>query len=168
MIGSNKRGIRRTATRVRLAVAAAVLVGGGAAGVAAVAASHSGAMTAQSAGYTRQALSEPKALSSAMNGWSKSPGRSLTTLSEMTPMRTFNMTAWHHAILAVQRGTVVAAAKKEFVVKSSNHTLAAVAPVPQYEVPERRRQQGRDGRHDRRHHGGARAHEREGEGPRQR
>jgi hypothetical protein len=33
MIGRNKRGIRRASTRVRLAVAAAVLVGGGAAGV---------------------------------------------------------------------------------------------------------------------------------------
>ena len=124
MISSNKRGIRRAATRVRLAVAAAVLVGGGAAGVVAVAASHSGATTAQAAGYTRQALSEPKALSSAMNGWSKSPGRSLTTLSEMTPMRTFNTTAWHHVILVVQRGTVVATARREFVVKSSNHALA--------------------------------------------
>ena len=58
MISRNKRGIRRASTRVRLAVAAAVLVGGGAAGVVAVAASHSGAVAAQSAGYTTHTLSE--------------------------------------------------------------------------------------------------------------
>ena len=96
MISRNRRGIRRASMRVRLAVAAAVLVGGGAAGVVAVAASHNGAVAAQSAGYTHHTLSETQALSSAMNGWNKSPSRSLTTLTQMTPMRTFNMTLVAH------------------------------------------------------------------------
>jgi hypothetical protein len=113
--------------RVRLAVAAAVVVGGGAAGVVAVAASHSGATTAQSAGYTttgfQRTLSETKAVSSAMNGWDRSPGKSLSTLAKMTPMRTFSMTTFHGHMLALQRGTVVAATRNEFIIKSTNHKL---------------------------------------------
>jgi hypothetical protein len=130
MIGRNKRGIRRASMRVRLAIAAAVLVGGGAAGVAAVAVSHSSAPTAaESASYYtdswgyRQSLSETQALSSAMNGWNTSQNRSLMTLAEMKPMSTFSMTQFHTHTLAVQRGTVVAASKNQIVVKSTNHML---------------------------------------------
>ncbi len=123
MIGRNKRGIRRGSMRVRLAVAAAVLVGGGAAGVVAVAASHSGAVTTQAAGYSHHTLSEPQALSSAMNGWNQSPSRSLSTLTQMTPMHNFDMMSWHRHILAIQRGTVVAAERNAFVIKSANHQL---------------------------------------------
>jgi len=123
MIGRNKRGIRRASTRVRLAVAAAVLVGGGAVGVVVLAANHSGAQAAQSAGYTRHTLSETQALSSAMNGWNKSPDSSIRTLTQMQPMRTFNMMPWHTHTIALQRGTVVAAVRNEFVIKSSNRQL---------------------------------------------
>lgn len=126
MTGRSKRGNRRASTRARLAIGAAVLAaGGGAAGVLAVAASHGGATAAQSAGYItgNHELSETAALSSAMNGWSTSPGRSLETLSEMAPMSTFSMTPFHTHMLAVQRGTVVAATRNDFVVKSSNRTL---------------------------------------------
>ena len=130
MIGRNKRGIRRTSTRVRLAVAAAVLVGGGAASVVAVVASHSSAPTAaQSASYStdswgyRQSLSETQALSSAMNGWNTSQNRSLMTLAEMKPMSTFSMTQFHTHPLAVQRGTVIAASRTQIVIKSTNHML---------------------------------------------
>ena len=42
MIDRNKRGIRSAGVKARLAVAAAVLVGGGAAGVVALAANHGG------------------------------------------------------------------------------------------------------------------------------
>jgi hypothetical protein len=123
MTSRSKRGIRRASIRLRLAIAGAVLVGGGAAGVVAVAASHNGALAAQSAGYSHQALSETQALSSAMNGWNKSPSKSLTTLTQMTPMRTFDTMRFHAHTLAVQRGTVVAAARNAFVIKSSNRKL---------------------------------------------
>ena len=83
----SKRGMRRASMRVRLAVAAAVLVGGGAAGVAAVAASHNGPVNAASAGYYRHTLSETHAMSAAMNTWSRSPQTSLSLISQMTPMR---------------------------------------------------------------------------------
>ena len=123
MIGRNKRGIRRASTRVRLAVAAAVLVGGGAAGVAAVAASHNTPVNAASAGYYRHShtpLSETHAMSDAMSWWHKSPSMSLNLISQMTPMRNVSMTPWHSHMLVLQRGTVVGATRTEFVIKSSN------------------------------------------------
>ena len=38
-------------------------------------------------------------------------------------MSTFNMTSFHTHMLALQRGTVVATARNEFVIKSSNRML---------------------------------------------
>lgn len=124
MIGRNTRGIRRASSmRVRLAVAAAVLVGGGAAGVAVVA-NHSGTVDASSAGYySHSQLSESHAMSAAMNSWNRSPQNSLSLISRMTPMHTFSMTKFHTHTLAIQRGTVEAAIRNEFVIKSSNHQL---------------------------------------------
>lgn len=124
MIG--KRGIRRTSTRVRLAVAAAVLVGGGAAAVVAVAANNGNTATAQSAGYytpTGRSMSYTSAMSSAMSSWNYSSNTSLTTMSHMSPMRTFDTMSWHHTTIAMQRGTVVGESRSELAVKSSNGTL---------------------------------------------
>lgn len=121
MIGRNTRGIRRASSmRVRLAVAAAVLVGGGAAGVVAVAANHNGAVDTANAGYYHSQLSESHAMSAAMNSWNRSPQNSLSLISRMAPMHNVGMTQWHRHTLVVQRGTVVGATKKEFVIKSSN------------------------------------------------
>ena len=122
MIGRNKRGIRRASMRVRLAVAAAVLVGGGAAGVV-VAASHGSAGSAQSAGYTtsyNQTLTVSQAMSEAMNWWNKSETTSLVTITKMVTITTVSTTPYHNHTLAVQRGTVIAKAPWEFVVKSKN------------------------------------------------
>jgi hypothetical protein len=121
-----KRGISRASIRVRLAVAAAVLAGGGAAGVVAVNASHSVSATAESAGYyqtTGRTLSYTSALSSAVKGWSQSPSTSLTTISHMKPVTNYWTQSWHHAIIFIQRGTVVAVRKGEFAVKSANGTI---------------------------------------------
>jgi len=109
--------------RVRLAVAAAVLVGGGAAGVVAVAASHGSTASAQSAGYTTNydhTLTESQAMSQAMNWWDKSQQTSLVTITEMVTIRTVSTTPFHNHMLAVQRGTVIAKAPWEFVVKSAD------------------------------------------------
>jgi hypothetical protein len=122
-----KRGISRASMRVRLAVAAAVLAGGGAAGVVAVSASHSGGLgTAESAGYyqtTGRTLSYTSALSSAVKGFSRSPSTSLTTISHMKPVTNYWTQSWHRAIIFIQRGTVVAVGKGEFAVKSANGTI---------------------------------------------
>src|SRR6202034_2959510 len=122
----SKRGISRAATRVRLAVAAAVLAGVGAAGVVAVSASHSGLATAESAGYYQtsgQTLSYTSAISAAMKTWDTSPGTSLRTISHMKQINNYWTQSWHHAILFFQRGTVVAVGKHEFAVKSADGKL---------------------------------------------
>jgi hypothetical protein len=122
----SKRRVSRASTRVRVAVAAAVLAGGGAAGVVAVGASHSGLATAESAGYSHsngRTLSYTSAMSSAVKGWNKSPGRSLMTVSQMKPVVNYWTQSWHHATIFIQRGTVVATGKGEFAVKSANGTV---------------------------------------------
>ncbi len=124
MTGRNKRA----ALRVRLAVAAAVLVGGGAAAAVGVA-THNNAQAVQSAGYSTQHMGRTMgytdAVSSAMNGWTKSPSNSLMTLSHMKPMTNTMMMSWHRHIIAIQRGTVVAESirQKELVVQSNNGTI---------------------------------------------
>ena len=128
MIGRNKRGSHQASMKVRLGVAAAVLAGGGAVGVAAVAASHSpsSTTTAQSAGFTlsfHPNVSQGYALSSALSTWSRHQGTAMTTLARMTPMRTFTQ-VWHHRTqFAAQRGVVVLATKKFLLVRSANGGL---------------------------------------------
>jgi hypothetical protein len=122
----SKRGIRRASLRVRLAVVAAVLASGGAAGVVALRASHSGLATAESAGYsqsTGRTLSYTGALSSAMKASGESPSSSLTTITHMKPVTNYWTQSWHHATIFIQRGTVVATGKGEFVVESKNGTI---------------------------------------------
>jgi hypothetical protein len=120
----SKRGMRRASMRVRLAVAAAVLVGGGAAGVVVASASHGGAAAAESAGFnTGRTMSYSSAMSSAMNGWSRSHGTSLMTISHMKPMTNSWTQSWHSHILVIQRGTVVAVGRGEIAVQSGNGTI---------------------------------------------
>ena len=122
----SKRGMRRASMRVRLAVAAAVLVGGGAAGVVAMSAGHSGAATAEPAGFSHTAgrtLSYSRAMSSAVKSWSKSPGTSLMTISHMKPVTNSMTQSWHRHMLVIQRGTVVAVGRGEFAVESANGTI---------------------------------------------
>ncbi len=122
----SKRGMRRASMRIRLAVAAAVLAGGGAAGVVALSASHGGAAAAESAGFVHhnsRTMSYTSAISSAMNGWSKSPGTSLMTISHMKPMTNSWTQSWHRHVLVFQRGTVVAVGRGAFAVQSVNGTI---------------------------------------------
>ena len=126
MIDRNKRGIRSVSGRTRLAVAAAVLVAGGAAGVVAISAGHGGSTAAQSAGYTtgiHNTISEQVALTDALGSWSKSETASLTTLSKMTPMRAYSQMEYHNTVLDAQRGIVLLATKKFLVIRSANGSL---------------------------------------------
>ncbi len=68
-------------------------------------------------------MSYTSAVSSAVKDWSKSPGRSLMTISHMKPVHNYWTQSWHHAIIFIQRGTVVAVGKNEFTVKSANGTI---------------------------------------------
>jgi hypothetical protein len=109
-----------------MAVAAAVLVGGGAAGVVAVSASHGGAATAESAGFSQSAgrtMSYSGAMAPAMSGWGRSPGNALMTISHMKPMTNSWTQTWHRTTIVLQRGTVLAVDRGEFVVQSANGTV---------------------------------------------
>ena len=127
MNSRNRRRNRQASMKARLGIAAAVLAGGGAAGVA-VAASHSGpaTTTVDNAGYVlnfHHTVSEQQALTSALNMWNSNQSRSLTTLAQMAPMRTFSQFMWHRTQFAAQRGVVVAATKQFIIVKSANGKL---------------------------------------------
>lgn len=127
MSSRNRRGNRQAGMKARLGIATAVLVGGGAVGVAAIAASHSPATTtAQSAGFTlnfHHTISEQQALSSALGTWSSSQQKSMTTLAQMAPMRTFSQFWSHRTEFAAQRGVVVLATKKFLLVRSADKQL---------------------------------------------
>ncbi|HEY3610449.1 MAG TPA: hypothetical protein VGL06_23310 [Pseudonocardiaceae bacterium] len=127
MNSRNRRRNRQASMKARLGIAAAVLAGGGAAGVAVVA-SHSGSATvnADSAGYVlnfHHTVSEQQALTSALNMWNSNQPRSLNTLAQMAPMRTFSQFTWHRTQFAAQRGVVVAATRQFIIVKSANGKL---------------------------------------------
>jgi hypothetical protein len=130
MNSRNRRGNRQASMKARAGIATAVLVGGGAIGVAAIAANSHGSATTTTQNDAFSALnfhhhiSEQAALSSAFSTWGRSHQRSLTTLAQMDPLRTFAM-AWHrHTQYAAQRGVVEAVGavgKQQFLlVKSSN------------------------------------------------
>ena len=122
----SKRGMRGMSMRVRVAVAATVLAGGGAAGIVALNAGHDSAATAESAGFIQhssQPLSYSSAISSAMKTLHTSPSTSLRTLSHMQQINNYWTQSWHHVTLFFQRGKVVATGKHEFVVRSADGKL---------------------------------------------
>ncbi|MGH3166517.1 MAG: hypothetical protein ACRDN0_11580, partial [Trebonia sp.] len=126
MTSRNRRGNRPANMKARLGIAAAVLVGGGAIGVAVAASGHGAANTAASAGYTlnfHHNVSEGTALSSALSSLNSNQGRALTDLTSMAPMRSFSQ-QWHgRTVFAAQRGVVELATKKFLLVKSANGQL---------------------------------------------
>jgi hypothetical protein len=131
MTGRNRRGSRRANMKARIGVATAVLIGGGAAGVAVLAANnHSPASTtASDAGFIQSfhhTIGQEAALSSALSTWGRSHQGAMNTLARMAPMRNFTQQwgGWHHHTqFAAQRGVVVLATKNFLVVKSANGGL---------------------------------------------
>jgi hypothetical protein len=112
--------------RSGLGIAIAVLLGGGAIGAVAVAASDMSTMSAQSAGYTVNSshpVSVPTALTTALSGWTRSQSKSLSTLADMAPVKSFVTVKKGQATLAAQRGVVVLATKHFLLVKSVNGSL---------------------------------------------
>lgn len=122
-MGRDRRNGRAN-VKTRVGIATAVLVGGGAIGVAAVAASHGASpAAAQSAGYKSQvshyhSTSEWSMLNSALSN----SGSRMSTLASMT-QQTFNETAQHGRTLAEQRGIVVLATSRFLIVQSANGSL---------------------------------------------
>jgi hypothetical protein len=141
MNSRNRRRNRQASVKARLGIAAAVLAGGGAAGVA-VAASHNAGPSsteASSAGYIMSIhhhISVQDALSSALSTWGRSASshqRALNTLAQMAPMQNYTQvwgprhTRWAHTQFVAQRGVVVAVGtirgKQFLVVRSANGGL---------------------------------------------
>jgi hypothetical protein len=134
MNSRNRRRNRQANMKARIGLAGAVLVGGGAVGVA-VAASHGPATTnASAAAYMmgiRHNMPASQALSGALSTWGKtnvSHQRALMMLAQMNPMRNFNQvwgprhTRFAHTQFAAQRGVVTAAGtvmNRQFVVVRS-------------------------------------------------
>jgi hypothetical protein len=113
----------------RLAIAAAVLAGGGAIAVTTVAASGHGATTsnsAQSAGYSlnfSRHVSMGTALNSALSSLQTNQGKALLTLAQqLTSLKSFSQTTVHHTTFAAQRGVVELANKHFLLVKSADGT----------------------------------------------
>ncbi len=134
MIGRNRRRNRQASMKGRLGIAAAVLVGGGAVGVATVAAGNHGPATTseQTAGFImnfHHRISEQAALSSAIGTWADSRNwrdsrqRSLSILAQMVPMRTFSQVWRHHTLYAAQRGVVELATRRFLLVRSAGGGL---------------------------------------------
>jgi len=122
----SKRGMRGMSMRLRVAVAAAVVAGGGAAGFVALNAGHDSSVTAESAGFVQsggQTLSYSSAISSAMKSWDTSQSTSLRTLSHMRQINNYWTQSWHHVTLFFQRGKVLAVGKNEFAVRSADGVI---------------------------------------------
>ena len=126
-MGRNRRGSRKVSMKARLGIAAAVLLGGGAIGTVAVATNDLSSITAaQSAGYTvnfQHPVSVQTALTTALSDWSRSQQKSMSTLANMAPMKSFVTVKKGHTTFAAQRGVVVLATKHFLLVKSVNGSL---------------------------------------------
>ena len=118
------RKSRQARLRTRVGIAAAVLAGGGAIGVAAVAVtSHPAAAEAKPAAYTSWSGNAGTMLSAAMSDWSRSKQATYSQLARLTSARGFSQT-WHHGkLLAVQRGIVVLATRRFLILQSGNGSL---------------------------------------------
>jgi len=115
---------RQKRFRTRAGIAAAVLAGGGAIGVAAVAAtSHPAATAAKPAAYTSQVSNEGTMLSAAMTDWSRSRQSSYAALARLTWARGFSQTTHRGRTLAIQRGIVVLATRRFLILQSANGSL---------------------------------------------
>ena len=138
MIGRNGPGIRQASLKLRLAIAAAVLAGGGTIGaVAVMTGSHSTLAAGRPAtspatsspaggGYAlnfQQSISQREALSSALSTWASSPEESLATLAAMAPVKTSATVRMGHTTFAAQRGVVALATKHWLLVKSADGRL---------------------------------------------
>ena len=118
------RKSRQARLRTRVGLAAAVLAGGGAIGVAAVAAtSHPAATAAKPAAYTSQVSNEGTMLSAAMTDWSRSRQSSYAALARLTWARGFSQTTHRGRTLAIQRGIVVLATRRFLILQSGNGSL---------------------------------------------
>jgi hypothetical protein len=127
MMGRNRRypaGSRRSSLKARLGIATAVVVGGGAIGAVALAAtSHPGTTAAQSAGYSRHYSyygNQANDLAAGLSDYSWSHARSFAYFSHLANTNRETEMWRGHSKLAFERGTVVLATKRFVLIRAAN------------------------------------------------
>lgn len=123
MIGRDRRyGSRQVSLKAKVGIATAVLVGGGAIGVAAATSSHSPS-SASNAGYQYRVNSSASYLQNAV--FARNTSTAFTNMARLNSFRTFSQMTMNRQTLAIQRGIVVLATKNFLIVKSANGSLHA-------------------------------------------
>jgi hypothetical protein len=125
MMGHDRRRYGRANVKARIGIAAAVLAGGGAIGVAAIASSHGASPTAQTAGYSARYSSTGSSwglLNTAMSNWGRSTQTSYNALTSLG-QSTYTQTTQHGKTFVQQRGAVVLATNKFIILQSANGGL---------------------------------------------
>lgn len=121
------RKSRQAAVKTRVAIAAAVLAGGGSMAAVAIAATNHGAVpAARPAAYAAGFGNEGTTLSSVLNEWGRSTRSTQTAysaLAGLTQARQFSQSAHKGQTLDVQRGIVVLATKKFLILRSAHGSL---------------------------------------------
>ena len=122
MIGRDRRygRGRQASLKAKVGIATAVLVGGGAIGVAAVATSHS-PTSASNAGYQfsrHHQMSQAQLLAQLLG--TNNQNTVLNNLANLTTVRSFIQLRVGRQVLAAQRGVVLAASRNLLLVQSAN------------------------------------------------
>ena len=118
----------KVSLKTRVGIATALVVGGGAIGVAAVAATSHGSPTAAKSDAFSSPVkgitsSEGVTLGSALADWNKARQTSYAQLAGLTQARGFSESSDKGQTLDVQRGIVVFATKQFVILQSANGTL---------------------------------------------
>jgi len=124
-MGHDRRRYGRANVKVRIGIAAAVLAGGGAIGVAAIASSHGASPTAQTAGYSARYSATGgtwNQLNTAFSSWGRSTQTSYNALTSLG-QSTYMQATQHNRTFVEQRGAVVLATNKFIILQSANGGL---------------------------------------------
>jgi hypothetical protein len=115
---------RQAATKTRVGIATAILVGGGSIAAVAIAATNHGVVsTARPAAYAARFGTEGTTLNSVMNEWGQSTQAAYSQLASLTQARQFSQATHAGKTLDVQRGIVVLATKKFLILQSAQGSL---------------------------------------------
>jgi hypothetical protein len=125
MMGHDRRRYGRANVKARIGIAAAVLAGGGAIGVVALASSHGASPTAQTAGYSARYSSTGGAwsqLNTALTSWGRSTTTSYNAFASMGTTNYTQATQQGRTFVS-QRGVVVLATNRFIILQSANGGL---------------------------------------------
>jgi hypothetical protein len=125
MMGHDRRRYGRANVKARIGIAAAVLAGGGAIGVVALASSHGASPSAQTAGYSARYSSTGGAwsqLNTALTSWGRSTTTSYNALASLGTTN-YTQVTQNNRTFVQQRGVVVLATNRFIILQSANGAL---------------------------------------------